>query len=257
MAKVIGIVSGKGGVGKTTTALNLGLALQQLGEKVVVVDGDIKNPNVGLYLGLYKFTNTIQNVMKGSDINEAQYLHSSGIKIIPASLSVDDSVIGFSKLKEAFSEMDGYVLIDLAPGLGREVLALLEICDQALVVTNPNIPSITSTMRFISIIRDMNKDVLGVLINRSGKSYEIKREDIEIICDAPIIGEIPEDENVRKSGMMKTPVLQYKPYSKAAIKFKEVAAKLLDINYDPPSFQGFRNIFSYFSRATTATTVNA
>ncbi|MCX6818663.1 MAG: cell division ATPase MinD [Candidatus Aenigmarchaeota archaeon] len=251
MAKIIGIVSGKGGVGKTTTALNLGLALQELGEQVIVVDGDIKNPNVGLYLGLYKFPTTLQNVMRGADIKDAQYLHSSGLRIIPASLSIDEAGVGFSRLKEVFNEMEGYVLIDFAPGLGREVLALLEICDNAIVVTNPNIPSITSTMRFISIIREMNKEVLGVIINRSGKAYEIKREDIEIICDAPIIGEIPEDENVRKSAMMKTPVLHYKPYSKAAIKFKGVAARLLDMDYEPPSFSNIRNIFSYFSKAET------
>ena len=57
MGKIIGVMSGKGGVGKTTESLNLGLAIHQFNEKVIVIDGDVKNPNLGLYLGLYHTSN--------------------------------------------------------------------------------------------------------------------------------------------------------------------------------------------------------
>jgi MinD-like ATPase involved in chromosome partitioning or flagellar assembly len=249
MGEVIGIMSGKGGVGKTTIALNLALAMQRLGEDAIVVDGDIKNPNIGLYLGIYRYPATINDVLKGNaELNDAKCKHYTGISIIPASLSFTSPEVGLSKLKNIFSEMSGHVLLDFAPGLGRDALSLLELCDKSLIVTNPNIPSVASTLRLANIIESQNKHILGVVINMTGRSYEISREAIETICPGKAIWEIPEDENVRKSAMMKTPLLDYRPYSRASIKFMEVAANLTGQGYEEPGFSRLRDILSIFRK---------
>jgi len=248
MGEVIGIMSGKGGVGKTTTALNLALAIQHFGDDVIVVDGDIKNPNIGLYLGIYRYPATINDVMRGgAEFNNA-IIKKAGISIIPASLSSTSSSIGLTKLKNIFNDMDGHVILDFAPGLGREALSFLDICDKSLIVTNPNIPSVASTLRLINILERQNKNILGVVINRIGKSYEITREDIETVCPGKTVWEIPEDENVRKSAMMKTPVLDYKPYSRASVRFSEMAANILGKEFKEPSFPRIRDFFSSFRR---------
>jgi len=251
MGEVIGIMSGKGGVGKTTIALNLALAIQKLGRAVIVVDGDIKNPNLGLYLGIYQYPATINDVLKGSaDLNSAKCTHSTGISIIPASLSSDSSGVGLSKLKKLFDETDSCIILDFAPGLGREAVSFLELCDKCLIVTNPNIPSVASTLRLVNIVESHNKNILGVVINRTGKSYEISREDIETVCPGKPAWEIPEDENVRKSAMLKTPLLDYKPYSKAAAGFREVAAGIVGVDYKEPGFYKLRQFLDLFRRRT-------
>jgi len=249
MGEVIGIVSGKGGVGKTTLALNLGLAMHLFGENVVIVDGDTKNPNIGLYLGIYQYQATINDVMKGvAKINDAKCTHQTGISIIPASLSSTTSSVGLTKLKNLFTEMGSHVILDFAPGLGREAMSFLDICDKSLIVTNPNIPSVASTLRLINIIESQNKNIFGIVINRTGKSYEISREDIETVCPGKAVWEIPEDENVRKSAMLKTPVLDYNPYSKASIRFREMAANILGREYKESSFPTMRGFFNLFKK---------
>ena len=227
MAEIIGIMSGKGGVGKTTIALNLGLAMHLFGDDITVVDGDIKNPNLGLYLGIYHYPATINDVLKGgAGINDARCRHDTGISIIPASLS-STSYVGLSKTKSLFNDMSGHVIIDFAPGLGSDAMSFLDICDKILIVTNPNIPSVASTLRLINIIESQKKAILGVVINRTGKSYEISREEIETVCPGKPVWEIPEDENIRKSAMLKTPVLDYRPYSAASIRFSKIAASII------------------------------
>jgi septum site-determining protein MinD len=249
MGEVIGIMSGKGGVGKTTIALNLAMAMQQLGKNVIVVDGDIKNPNLGLYLGIYQYPATINDVLKGSaDLSSAKCTHSTGISIIPASLSSSSSGVGLSKLKKLFDELDSCVILDFAPGLGREAVAFLELCDRCLIVTNPNIPSVASTLRIVNIIESQNKNIIGVVINKTGKSYEIRRQDIETVCPGKPVWGIPEDENVRKSAMLKTPLLDYKPYSKSAESFREVAADIIGMDYKEPGFYRVRQFLDLFRR---------
>jgi len=91
MAKIITITSGKGGVGKTTTAINLGAALNSFGKDVVILDANLTTPNVGLHLGAPIVPVSLNHVLLGkADLEDAIYEHESGTKIIPSSLSVKE-----------------------------------------------------------------------------------------------------------------------------------------------------------------------
>ena len=92
MARVIGIVSGKGGVGKTTLASNLGIALSKFGRNVTLVDCNVTTSHLGFYFGLYDYPVTLNQVLKGEASLESATYFSNGVKIIPASLELDDLV---------------------------------------------------------------------------------------------------------------------------------------------------------------------
>ncbi|HLD41440.1 MAG TPA: P-loop NTPase, partial [archaeon] len=79
MTTVVSIVSGKGGVGKTTTTLNLAAALAERNHYVTAVDGNLTTPNIGLHLGIQLFPTTLHDVLQGkTDITKAVYIHESG-----------------------------------------------------------------------------------------------------------------------------------------------------------------------------------
>ena len=91
MAKIITITSGKGGVGKTTTAINIGAALNSFGKEVIVVDANLTTPNVGLHLGAPIVPISLNHVLLGkAKLVDAIYEHESGTKIIPSSLSIKE-----------------------------------------------------------------------------------------------------------------------------------------------------------------------
>ena len=88
MTKIIVITSGKGGVGKTTTAINLGAAMNYFGKDVLVIDGNLTTPNVGIHLGSPEVPINLNHILSGkADVFEGVYEHESGLKIIPSSLS--------------------------------------------------------------------------------------------------------------------------------------------------------------------------
>jgi len=91
MSRFIVITSGKGGVGKTTTSVNLAVAMQALDEDVTLVDVNLTTPNVGLHLGAPVVPVTLNHVLSGrAEIEDSIYEHESGTKVIPSSLSMDE-----------------------------------------------------------------------------------------------------------------------------------------------------------------------
>jgi len=89
MAKIYAIISGKGGVGKTTTTINLGISLNLLGEDVIIIDANLTTPNIGIHLGAPIVPTTINRVLNNqAKLEDAIYEHESGTKIMPASLSL-------------------------------------------------------------------------------------------------------------------------------------------------------------------------
>lgn len=245
MRRIIAILSGKGGVGKTVLTLNLGLAFNQFGEENVIIDADLQNPNIGLHLGFYEYALTIHDALEREiSILDVIHLHSSGLKIIPASLSLEYIYTNPDRMRELFYELEGHVFVDSAPGLGRNAIASIKACDEVLVVTNPEITAVADCIRLIELLRKMNKKIIGIVVNRkSNKPYEIENKEIEDICKVPVIGTVPEDENVKKAIARGIPVLSYKPYTPASIAIKKIASNISGKEYKPPRLLLLRRIF--------------
>ena len=237
MARVISVISGKGGVGKTTTVTNLGAALVKRGKSVIIVDGNVTTPNLSLHLGIPFYPLTLHDVLKKKvPIESAMYEHSSGMKVIPASLSVDSMRgVSMEKFESALWSLLGdadIILVDSAAGLGREALTSMKLADELLVVTNPDLPAVTDALKTIKLAEQNGTKVMGVVVNRyKGKSHEMPLSEIRTMLETPIISIIPEDSAIPKSIKHKKPVVHHRPNSQAALAFRKLASKVTGENF--------------------------
>ena len=237
VSRVIGCVSAKGGVGKTTTAINIAAALNTFGKDVTLVDANLTAPNVGVYLGVPIAPVTLHDVLKGrKDAREAVFQHKSGVKILPSSIALKDAKKSDpSRLDLVLRDIDGhsdFILVDSAPGLTREALASIKASNEILVITNPEMPAVTDALKTVKICKEMKKHVLGVLVTKTNaKNADMSLKDIENILEVPVVGIIPEDRAVKFAIANKEPVVHSHPKSAAAVQYKRLAADLLNIKY--------------------------
>ncbi|MEK6926893.1 MAG: cell division ATPase MinD [Nanoarchaeota archaeon] len=236
MARIITITSGKGGVGKTTTAINLGAALNAFGKEVIVVDANLTTPNVGLHLGAPIVPVSLNHVLLGkAKLADAIYEHESGTKVIPSSLSIKElRRLNHSKLKDVgrrLRKMADFVIFDSAAGLGEEAIASLEAGDELIIVTNPEIPAVTDALKTAKVIEQLGKEVKGIIVTRvRGTKLEMPIQNIRDMLELPILGVVPEDKNMQAALVMKDAISHTHPRSKSARAYRAIAAKLIGNN---------------------------
>ncbi len=246
MQRIIGVLSGKGGVGKTVTAINLSAALHERGCETTVVDADVSSANLTVHLGLPDAAKALQDVLlKKEQLYRTIRVVPRGLKIVPASLSLEKSIVDMTRFKEAIrGKMDGVTIVDAPPGFSKDLYHIIDACDDVLVVTNPDVPSVTDAIKMVEISRKLGKKGVGMVLTRvEGGRYEILAPEVEALCEAPVLGKIPEDRNVKKSIFERSPLVFNSPYSKAAIEYKRLAAKLVGAEYTPPSMLALRRVF--------------
>jgi len=238
MRKIIVITSGKGGVGKTTTAINLASAMNSFGEDVLVIDGNLSTPNVGIHLNSPEVPINLNHILRGkADVFEAVYRHDSGIKIIPSSLSIKElkrtKPERMKKYKSDFKKVADHIIVDSAAGLGIETTSSMDLADELIIVTNPEMPALTDALKAIKLAEHMGRPIRGVIVTRVRRNdIEMKPDIVKEMLEIPILGMVPEDLAVQESINKKDAVVNIYPKSDAARAYKEIAAKLLNINYD-------------------------
>lgn len=229
MTRFIALVSGKGGVGKTTATLNLGHALTKLGKKVLLLDANLVTPNLALQLGILNPKNTLnQFLRKEKTLSEITYLHESGISIIPSSPSYAEyqktNAQNLSEIFEHLDEAADFILVDSPSGLGYEVSQVLKNTDEVLIVVNPNLSSVMDALKTIQLAKEHNNTVAGIILNLSHKgSHELKSAEVSNLLGYPLIAEIKQDRKFRKALHQQAPLSHLYPYSRSARQFKRVA----------------------------------
>jgi septum site-determining protein MinD len=232
MTRFLAIASGKGGVGKTTVAINLGMALSNLKKDIIILDSNLETPDIGINLGLQYAPNTIHDVLSGKkSILESIYLHDSGLKVIPGSIKYDAgrNATDFSKAIKKLHGATEVVVMEVS-GLNKKVLGS---ANEVLIVVNPELASVTNALRTIKVAEEKDATVLGVVINRvKGDPTEMSVENIQTMLGVPIIGIIPEDDNVKKAQFGRYPVCYAYPKSSASDAFNKIAASLAGESYE-------------------------
>ena len=239
---IIAVGAGKGGVGKTTVAVNLAIALSQCGGRVAMIDGDIYGPNVPIMLGV----NT-QLTTDGQKIIPAQQY---GIQLVSmAFLTQDDSPVIWrgpmlhGVIQQFFREVRwsniDYLVVDLPPGTGDVALSLSQSVPVAgsVVVTTPQTVSIADTRRAVRMYQKLNVPTLGLIENMShfvcptcGHESDIfgqgGGETLARELSVPFLGRIPLYEPIRIGGDTGVPIVVGEPDSPAAQAFRAAAERL-------------------------------
>ena len=179
MAKIIVITSGKGGVGKTTTAINLAAAMNYFGQDVLVIDANLSTPNVGINLNSPEVPINLNHILNGkAEVFEAVYEHDSGIKILPSSLSIKElknlKPEKIKDFKKDFKKISDYVIVDSAAGLGIEASSAIELADELIIVTNPEMPALTDALKTVKFAEQMKKPIAGIIVTR------VRNDNIEL-----------------------------------------------------------------------------
>lgn len=256
--RVIGLISGKGGVGKTTLTVNMGIALQQMGNEVTIVDADFSASNLGVYLGRYDHPVKIQDVLHGeAETQSAIFRHPTGIKALTSSNEINKVEPETSGLRDILTEASkesDYVLVDCPPGLDQTVENIIEACDELLIVTMPTQTAGINAAQIIEKCKDMQQPILGTVINKveNEPDKELVEREVEMMTESHILAQIPYDKEMKESLFENTPLVLFNEYSEAAIEINKLAASLEGQKYEEPKFakfkRGLRNFKKNISR---------
>jgi len=240
---VVAVASGKGGVGKSTIAANLALALSKEGAKAGLLDADVYGPSLPILLGVRE----MPQVTEGKKLIP---IDRYGIKLMSLGFLVDaDQAVIWrgpmvhSLVQQFLRDVDwgelDYLIVDLPPGTGDAQLTLTQSIPLAgaVVVTTPQAMASSIAGKVVSLFRKMNVHVLGVIENMGyficdgcGKEHEIfDRGGGERMAEhlkIPFLGTIPLDPRMRSADDAGMPVVESKPDSKVAQVFREIAGKL-------------------------------
>jgi ATP-binding protein involved in chromosome partitioning len=236
---IIAVGAGKGGVGKTTVAVNLAMALAQRGSTVGIIDGDIYGPNVPIMLGI-----KTQLTSDGEKILPAE---KYGLRVISMGFLTDDDApviwrgpMLHSALKQFFQEVRwgnlDYLIIDLPPGTGDVALSLSQTVPVAgaILVTTPQQVSLADTRRAVAMYKKLNIPPLGIIENMSYFSCPNCHHEADIFGHGgaeqiaaefamPFLGRIPIYQPIREGSDAGVPLVVSEPESAAARAFMKVA----------------------------------
>ncbi|MHC8358496.1 MinD/ParA family protein [Pseudomonas sp. LB3P81] len=240
--QVIAVTGGKGGVGKTTVALNLSLALAELGRRVILLDGDLGLANIDDLLGLSP-QYTLADLIEGRcELSDVLMQGPGGVRIVPAASGIQSMVhlspAQHAGLIHAFSEIDNsldVLVIDTASGIGSSVVSLVRAAHEVLLVVCDEPTSISDAYALIKLLnRDYGMDRFRVLVNMAQSPQEgrasfaklTKLTDHFLHVALRYVGAVPYDECVRRAVQKQRAVYEHFPRSKCAQAFLAIARKV-------------------------------
>jgi septum site-determining protein MinD len=270
VAKVVAITSGKGGVGKTTTAAAFAAGLALRGHKTVVIDFDVGLRNLDLVMGcerrvVFDFINVING---DANLNQAliKDKRDDNLYIFPTSQTRDKDALkreGVERVLEELKQQFDFIICDSPAGIEHGAVTALYFADSAIIVTNPEVSSVRDSDRIIGILasrsRRAERNEPPVETNLLLTRYDPARvargemltvEDVQEILSIPLLGVIPESESVLRASNTGTPVA-FDEDSPAGRAYLDAVARFLgeqrEMRFVQPERRGFFRVL--FGRA--------
>lgn len=248
LTRVIAISSGKGGVGKSTLALNLSLELAALDKKVILMDGDLGMANIDIMLGLVPQYNLYHFIKDQKSLKEIIINGPSGIKIIPGGSGINELANlkddALSRILIEMGRLDGeydYMIIDTGAGISNNVIRFLLAADDAIILTTPEPTSLTDAYGIVkSIVNCGYKGEIRLVVNRVSKESEgiLVAQKFKLVgskflgLDIKILGHILQDPQVEQGIRRQEAFVKVFPKSNAAKNIANIAEKLV---YEEPA----------------------
>jgi flagellar biosynthesis protein FlhG len=257
-AKVISVVSGKGGVGKTNIALNFALALQKLGKKVILFDLDIGMANLDILMGITARKTIVDMIEQDLPIRDIVETGSHGLAFIAGGTGLttlfrldEDNLSWFlAQLQSIHSNYD-FIIFDMGAGISTDSTKFILSADEIILVTTPEPTAITDAYSVLKFIHYKEKQLpLHLLVNRCDSEKEGQEITARFQAVAEhflqkkisLLGMLPDDRTVLQAVKSQVPFLDFAPKSKVSRSLKEVAKNYAGIENDRHrSFGSFLN----------------
>jgi len=228
---VYAVASGKGGVGKTTTTVNLGTALAGAGNRVAIVDVDLGMANLAGFVSLNPEASTLHEVLAGeADVMDVTYELADGICAVPSGIELDSYAdVQTENLTDVVEQLRAefdYVILDVGAGVSHETVLPLGLADSVLLVTTPEPAAIQDARKTIDLTDRAGGTVEGLVITRTHPESDISYETVAERLSLALLATIPEDARVRESIYAGTPLVVHAADSPASKAYKALAARL-------------------------------
>ena len=227
------IAGGNGGVGKTTTAINLAAVLEERGYETAVVDADLAMPNVAEMLDV-EFDHCLHDILaSNSTISETLTKAPGGLTIIPGEPSLEAYAEAdpnkLHMVARTLREAYDVVIIDTAAGLSKQTTIPMELADGVILVTTSDHVSLTDTGKTGKIATLVESDIIGTLIVRATEKTPLAAVDEEF--EYPVLGGIPDEYEVAGN----EPLVLESPDSDAASAYRELVTGLERVFFEGAS----------------------
>jgi len=225
----IAVSSGKGGVGKSTIAVNLAIALAKEGARVGLLDADILGPNVPMMMGVEQMPPVRNRKMVPAENYGVKFI-SMAFLVQPDQPLIWRGPMLHSAIQQLLTDVDwgelDYLLVDLPPGTGDAQLTLAQVLplSGALVITQPMQVAASDALRGLKTFEKLEVPIIGVIENMSGPMFGTGAgEVLAADYDVDYLGSVPMDANVRIGGDSGEPIVVAYPESDAAQALNEIA----------------------------------
>lgn len=254
-SRIITVTSGKGGVGKTNTTLNVAIQLSKLGKKVVILDADLGLANIELLMGVvpkYSLADvingkrSIEQILTQGPLDIKFISGGSGVQQL---IKISDSQLGFFIQNLAkLDKMADIILVDTGAGLSNSVMSFIKAVNEVIIVTTPEPTAIMDAYSLIKVLKNDNCKIpkLNIVVNRVDsdkegtevfeKLYRVSSRFLGVNIEN--LGYIPYDTYLVKAVKKQEPIMTLYPKSISSKAFENIGNKLLNVSYEEISSSG-------------------
>lgn len=230
MGKTFGIISIKGGVGKTTISSSLAADLaNHYQKKVLLIDANYSAPNLGLHMDIIEPEKSIHHVLDRKINTKSAIQNKFGVDVIPGNY-VYNRNINHLKLKDKIKSLRNkydFIILDSSPSLNNEILSTMLASDSLFVVTTPDYPTLSCSLKAAKLAKQRGRPITGIIINKiRDPKYEISLSEIEEATNIPVVARIPDDKSTTRALFTSIPNPIYNKKSAFSKEINKLSAAL-------------------------------